>query len=236
MSGAEQNYDIHDKELLAIVEALDHWRVYAESCSELTIFTDHKNLLQFTTTKKLNRRQVRWSEQLGQYKSKILYTPGKDNGRADALSRRQDFMEGKDETIAPILKQDKDGSLTASHTFYSAFRIYPTEDNLGKPNGDHIEASEELIQTVIERHHDDPMCGHPGIAKTITTYQQELPFPKDEGRSDCLHTKVYFVSEEQVCEASQIRPASVSYRIEGALGRGHNGLRGEATKVQRPSN
>ena len=178
MPGAEQNYDIHDKELLAIVEALDHWRVYAESCSELTIFTDHKNLLQFTTTKKLNRRQVRWSEQLGQYKFKILYTPGKDNGRADALSRRQDLMEGKDEIIAPILKQDKDGSLTASHTLYSAFRIYPTEDNLGKSNGNHIEVPEELIQTVIERHHDDPMCGHPGIAKTMELISRNYRFSK----------------------------------------------------------
>ena len=54
MSQAEQNYDIHDKELLAVVNALEHWRVYAESSSELTIFTDHKNLTTFTMTKKLN--------------------------------------------------------------------------------------------------------------------------------------------------------------------------------------
>ena len=80
MSQAEQNYDIHNKELLAVVNALEHWRVYAESSSKLTIFTDHKNLTTFTTTKKLNRRQVRWAELLGQHKFKILYTPGKENG------------------------------------------------------------------------------------------------------------------------------------------------------------
>jgi len=56
MLAAEQNYDIHDKELLAIICALQHWRVYAESCLELTIFTDYKNLLNFTITKELNRR------------------------------------------------------------------------------------------------------------------------------------------------------------------------------------
>ena len=54
MSQAEQNYNIHDKELLAVVNALEHWRVYAESSSKLTIFTDHKNLTTFTTMKKLN--------------------------------------------------------------------------------------------------------------------------------------------------------------------------------------
>ena len=59
LSSAEQNYDIHDKELLAIVISLEQWRVYAERASELIIFTDHKNLLHFTTTKQLNRRQVR---------------------------------------------------------------------------------------------------------------------------------------------------------------------------------
>ncbi len=95
MTGPERNYDIHDKELLAIVSALKHWRIYAEGCSDLTIFTDHKNLVAFTTTKQLNRRQVRWSEELGQYKFKIQYTPGKENGRADALSRRSDLTNDK---------------------------------------------------------------------------------------------------------------------------------------------
>jgi hypothetical protein len=58
-SSAEENYDVYDKELLAIVVALEHWRIYAESCSDLTVFLDHKNLVNFTTTKTLNRRQVR---------------------------------------------------------------------------------------------------------------------------------------------------------------------------------
>jgi len=56
---AEQNYNIHDKELLAVVYTLQNWRVYAESYLELTIFTDYKNLLNFIITKELNRRQVR---------------------------------------------------------------------------------------------------------------------------------------------------------------------------------
>jgi hypothetical protein len=64
-SSVEENYDVYDKELLAIVVALEHWRIYAESCSDLTVFSDHKNLVNFTTTKTLNRRQVRWLETLG---------------------------------------------------------------------------------------------------------------------------------------------------------------------------
>ena len=56
LSLAEQNYDIYNKELLAIVAALETWRVYAEGSPDLTIFINYKNLLYFTTIKQLNRR------------------------------------------------------------------------------------------------------------------------------------------------------------------------------------
>ena len=123
MSTAEQNYDIHDKKLLAIMSALQQWRVYAENCSELTIFTDHKNLLTFTTTKKLNRRQIRWSELLGQYKFKIIYTPGKNNGRADALSRKSDYIKYKNSMKTPVFKQKNDGFFTINQ-FAATLRVF----------------------------------------------------------------------------------------------------------------
>ena len=53
------NYEIYDKELLAIVAALRHYRVYCKGATGLTIFSDHKNLQYFTTTKELSRRQCR---------------------------------------------------------------------------------------------------------------------------------------------------------------------------------
>jgi hypothetical protein len=57
MTPAELNYDVHNKELLAIVVACEQWRVYLEgSIYEVKIWTDYKNLTTFTTTKILNRR------------------------------------------------------------------------------------------------------------------------------------------------------------------------------------
>lgn len=86
---AEQNYQVYDKELLAIVAAFKHWRPYLEFSQEPTIIlTDHKNLEYFTTTRSLSRRQVRWSEILADYNFVIQYRAGKHNGAADALSRR----------------------------------------------------------------------------------------------------------------------------------------------------
>jgi hypothetical protein len=57
------------------------------------------------------RRQVRWAELLGQHKFKIVYTPGKDNGRADALSRRTDIAGTKKITASTVLQINEDRSL-----------------------------------------------------------------------------------------------------------------------------
>jgi hypothetical protein len=83
--GAELNYPVHEKEMLAIIRALRRWR------SDLigvpfTIYTDHKTLENFATQKDLSRRQARWMEFLSQYDCKIMYVKGEDNCVADALS------------------------------------------------------------------------------------------------------------------------------------------------------
>ena len=45
-------------------------------------------------------RQVRWSELLKQYKFTIYYTPGKNNGRADTLNKKPDYIITKKESFA----------------------------------------------------------------------------------------------------------------------------------------
>ncbi len=85
---AECNYDIYDKELLAIVRCLEHWRPELESTDvPVQIFTDHKSLEYFMHTKELTRCQARWAEKLADYNFKIIYRSGKSNRKADALTR-----------------------------------------------------------------------------------------------------------------------------------------------------
>ena len=74
MSKSECNYDVHDKELLAITPALEDWRRYIKGSRQQTkIVTDHKNLVPFMTKKRLNERQVRWKQFLSQFDFKIVY-------------------------------------------------------------------------------------------------------------------------------------------------------------------
>ncbi len=59
MTLAECNYEIHDKEMLAIVQSLQEWRPELERThSQIQIFTDHKSLEYFMTTKELMARQA----------------------------------------------------------------------------------------------------------------------------------------------------------------------------------
>src|SRR5262245_28130281 len=90
---AEMNYDIHDKEFLAIVEYMKHWRHYLEgSKKSIEVLLDHKNLSALMTTKVLTRRQARWAEILAEYDVVLPHGPGKKNP-ADGLSRRLDYAE-----------------------------------------------------------------------------------------------------------------------------------------------
>ena len=58
---AKCNYEIYNKELLAIVKSFKHWRHYLESAvHEILIFTNHYNLKKFMKTTKLSFRQIRW--------------------------------------------------------------------------------------------------------------------------------------------------------------------------------
>ena len=89
MQDAECNYDIHDKELLVVVQALKEWKRYTRgSPKPIQVFTDHKNLVTFMTTKELSERQGRWQEFLSQYNFRIIYRPGKEGRKPDALTRR----------------------------------------------------------------------------------------------------------------------------------------------------
>jgi hypothetical protein len=87
MSPAEFNYEVHDKEMLAIVKSLKEWRAEVKSTgSKIDIITNHKSLEYFMTTKQLTGQQARWAEALAQYDFMICYRPGKDNAAADALT------------------------------------------------------------------------------------------------------------------------------------------------------
>jgi hypothetical protein len=106
MAPAECHYPIHDKEMLAIIRALNEWRVELMGVkSTFDVLTDHRALEYFMTTKKLNSRQASWAETLSQYDFMIRYRPGKLNALADALTRQQDIVEAQNDAKAQYRTQ-----------------------------------------------------------------------------------------------------------------------------------
>jgi transposase InsO family protein len=112
MAPAECNYGIHDKEILAIIRALQEYRAELEGLQReerFDILTDHRALEYFMTTKALNSRQANWAEYLSRFHFMIRYRPGKGNTLADALSRREDAVqqqnvvkkEAREQTLLP---------------------------------------------------------------------------------------------------------------------------------------
>jgi len=89
------NYKIHDKEMLAIIRALEEWRHFLEGAQHpVEIWTDRKNLEYFMTAKKLNRCQARWSLYLVRFDFKLTHRPGRCMGKPDMLSWRPDHGKG----------------------------------------------------------------------------------------------------------------------------------------------
>jgi len=105
LSDTERNYEIHDKEILAVVRCLEAWRHFLEgTTTRFEIWTDYKNLEYFMKAQKLNRKQARWTLYLSRFNFTLKHVLGSKMGKADSLSKRLDWKVGverdnKDKTL-----------------------------------------------------------------------------------------------------------------------------------------
>jgi hypothetical protein len=110
LNEAERNYMVEDREMLAIIRALEEWRHFLEGLpAPFEILTDHNNLRSWSAAKDLSRRQARWAQYLTRFDFVLVHRPGKDNGRADALSRRANhrISDSDDNRGVTVLKPEQ---------------------------------------------------------------------------------------------------------------------------------
>ena len=108
LSNIERNYEIYDKEMLAVVRCLEAQKHFLEgTTTKFEIWTDHKNLEYFMKVQKLNRRQARWALYLSRFDFTLKHVLGSKMRKADSLSRRPDWEVGverdnEDETLVKL--------------------------------------------------------------------------------------------------------------------------------------
>ncbi|QRW25610.1 Transposon Tf2-1 polyprotein [Rhizoctonia solani] len=195
LAPAERNYDIFDKELLAVVRALKEWRHLLEGTVILVkILTDHKNLEYFQTKRDLNQRQLRWMGFLADYNYRIVYRPGAQNRKAYILSCNEDHKSAvKEGGETPVLISPElfiaaiqtDSDLNdlirdALHDDKAVHKILKSleEDIPVKgwkiDNGllyyhdwIYVPNEPEIRRAVLESRHDNPSTEHPGQFRTL---------------------------------------------------------------------
>jgi hypothetical protein len=86
LNSAQQNYPVHEIEMLAGIEAMLRHRDILQGC-KFPWVTDHKGLIHLINQKNLSGRQVRWIEKISSFDFEVKYVPGTENILADALSR-----------------------------------------------------------------------------------------------------------------------------------------------------
>ncbi len=106
LNKAERNYAVYDKEMLAVVYALNNWHYLLEgSPHPVQVRTDHQPLSHFATAPvkpnlRSHGRWQRWLEQLGMFKLEWGYVKGTTQW-ADPISRRPDFVSEEEDAVVP---------------------------------------------------------------------------------------------------------------------------------------
>ncbi|GJF00732.1 polyprotein [Phanerochaete sordida] len=146
MSPAERNYEIWDREMLAIIEALKDWRQFLEGLPEpFDIWTDHQNLQYWKTAQNLTRRQARWACYLAEYDFRIVYKPGKTHLIADPLSRPSSLYISDDEdNRSQIVLKPEQFKIAATAVFA---KIAPLEKCI-RDNSDKEQEVADALQTL----------------------------------------------------------------------------------------
>ncbi|KAH9686182.1 Endonuclease [Citrus sinensis] len=182
LSGAALNYPTYDKEMYALVRALETWQHYLLP-KEFVIHTDHESLKHLKGQGKLNKRHAKWVEFIEPFPYVIKYKQGKENVVADALSRRYALISTLNakllgfEYIKELYVNDPDFAnvfnaceKVSFGKFYKHDGFLFRENKLCVPNS-------SLRELLVREAHGGGLMGHFGIAKTLDVLKEHFFWP-----------------------------------------------------------
>ncbi|KAF8649442.1 hypothetical protein AX14_008687 [Amanita brunnescens Koide BX004] len=203
LSKVEQNYDIYDREMLAVMRALEEWRPYLMGATHpFEIWMDHKNLQYFQTAQKLNCRQACWALDLAEYNFSFVHKPGHDQKQPDALSRHPDYDKGSNdnndevllgtELFRAIIDLSTEGD-SILHNVCISRCIEKTMQKRAERGVSgwrkenrlilyhervYIPKNRSLRERVIHTYHNSSTAGHPGHSRTTELILRDYWWPR----------------------------------------------------------
>nr|XP_027093640.1 uncharacterized protein LOC113714042 [Coffea arabica] len=183
LSGAALNYSTYDKELLALVRALETWQHYLRA-REFVIQTDHQSLKHLKGQQKLSKRHARWVAFIESFPYVIKYKTGKSNVVADALSRRHILLTALDakllgfELMKDLYTSDPDFSNAYGNCGRANFEKFYVHDGflfyltkLCIPQG-------SIRDLLVHESHSGGLMEHFGVTKTLAMLQDHFSWPR----------------------------------------------------------
>ncbi|XP_077953086.1 uncharacterized protein LOC144390462 [Gasterosteus aculeatus] len=173
LSPAERNYDVGNRELLAIKLALEEWRHWLEGARHpFMVLTDHRNLEYLKGARRLNPRQARWALFFTRFQFTVSYQPGEKNAKADALSRLygSPASMGDPEPILPDSYFVGPIHWELESVIQDALRTDPAPPDT-PANRVYVPAS--VRPQLVQWSHTSLGSGHPGITRTTQLLSQK---------------------------------------------------------------
>lgn len=177
LSPAEKNYDVGNRELLAVKLALEEWRHWLEGAEHpFIVWTDHKNLAYIQTAKRLNSRQARWALFFSRFSFTLTYRPGSRNLKPDALSRQFSSEEAPStpDTILPASCVVAAVTWEIESIIRDAQQAQPDPGN-GPPN--RLFVPDSARSQVLQWGHTSRFACHPGTARTLSLLKRYFWWP-----------------------------------------------------------
>jgi hypothetical protein len=183
LNGAVLNYPTYDKELYALVRALETWQHYLWP-KEFVIHTDHESLKHLKGQGKLNRRHAQWMEFIETFPYVIKYKQGKENIVADALSRRYALISTLNakllgfEYVKELYVNDDDFASVFAACEKAAFgKFYRIDGYLFRENRLCVPNS-SMRELLVREAHGGGLMGHFGVRKTLDVLHEHFFWPK----------------------------------------------------------
>ncbi|XP_023642103.1 uncharacterized protein LOC111831583 [Capsella rubella] len=179
LSGATLNYPTYDKELYALVRAMETWQHYLLA-RECVIHTDHETLKHLRGQTNLKKRHAKWLEFIEAFPYVIKYKKGKENIVADALSRRHSLITTMDATILGF--EGLKGQYENDPEFGECYREH------GKANFDRFFIHDGFLfwehrlcvpdgsirELLLREAYGGGLTGHFGVAKTLAVLREHF--------------------------------------------------------------